>query len=76
MIILKYFKIKITKLFSILFLVYKCQDEQRMSIVESLVFCKLNQYREQANRERFLLPEDASVNLFSDAIKHCIDFVK
>jgi hypothetical protein len=43
---------------------------------ESLVFCKLNQYREQANRERFLLPEDASVNLFSDAIKHCIEFVK
>jgi hypothetical protein len=54
----------------------ECQDEQRMSIVESLVFCKLNQYREQANRERFLLPEDASVNLFSDAIKHCIEFVK
>jgi hypothetical protein len=47
-----------------------------MSIVESLVFCKLNQYREQANRERFLLPEDASVNLFSDMIKHCIEFAK
>lgn len=54
----------------------ECPDEQRMSIVESLVFCKLNQYREQANRERFLLPEDAQVNLFSDTIKNCIEFVK
>ena len=54
----------------------ECQDEQKMNIVESLVFCKLNQYREQANRERFLLPEDASVNLFSDMIKHCIEFAK
>jgi hypothetical protein len=45
----------------------ECPDEEKMSVVETLVFCKLNEYREQANRERFLLP---------DTIKHCIAFVK
>ena len=54
----------------------ECINEERMSVVETLVFCKLNQYREQANRERFLLPEGTSINLFSDTIRHCIDFIK
>ena len=44
----------------------ECPDEERMRVVETLVFCKLNEYREQAN----------SVDLFSDTIKHCIAFVK
>jgi hypothetical protein len=54
----------------------ECPDEERMSVVETLVFCKLNEYREQANRERFLLPEGNSIDLFSDTIKNCIAFVK
>ena len=54
----------------------ECPDEERMSVVESLVFCKLNKYREQANRERFLLPEGTSINLFSDTIRHCMEFIK
>ena len=54
----------------------ECPDEERMSVVETLVFCKLNKYREQANRERFLLPEGTSINLFSDTIRHCVEFIK
>ena len=54
----------------------KCPDQEKMSIVETLVFCKLNDYREQANRERFLLPEEASIDLFSDTITECIKFIK
>ena len=54
----------------------ECINEERMSVVETLVFCKLNQYREQANRERFLLPEGTSINLFSDTIRDCIEFIK
>lgn len=54
----------------------ECPDEEKMSVVETLVFCKLNDYREQANRERFLLPEGTSIDLFSDTIKDCIAFVK
>ena len=54
----------------------ECPDEGRMSIVESLVFCKLNEYREQANRERFLLPEGISIDFFSNTIRECIAFIK
>ena len=44
--------------------------------VETLVFCKLNDYREQVNRERFLLPERGKIDLFIDKNKDCINFVK
>ena len=54
----------------------ECPDEEKMNLVESLVFCKLQEYREQANRERFLLPTDDTIDLFSDTIKYCIAFVK
>jgi hypothetical protein len=54
----------------------ECPDEETMSIVESLVFCKLKEYREQANRERFLLPEIEKVDFFISTIKECIKFLK
>ena len=54
----------------------ECPDEEKMGLVESLVFCKLNNYREQANRERFLLPEGSKIDLFINTIKYCINFVK
>ncbi len=54
----------------------ECPNEENMGLVESLVFCKLNEYREQANRERFLLPEGTSIDFFSDTIKECIKFIK
>jgi hypothetical protein len=47
-----------------------------MSLVEGMVFDKLEVYREQANRERFILPVDRKIDLFSGTIKKCIDFVK
>ena len=53
----------------------ECPDEEKMSLVEYLVFCKLDQYREQANRERFLLPEENTIDLFSDTIRECIKFI-
>jgi hypothetical protein len=54
----------------------ECPDQEKMSVVETLVFCKLNEYREQANRERFLLPEGTSIDLFLDTIRECIKFIK
>ena len=54
----------------------ECPNEEKMGLVESLVFCKLKEYREQANRERFLLPEGTSIDLFSDTIRECIAFIK
>ena len=52
----------------------ECPDPSTMSIVESLVFQKLKDYREQANRERFVLPKGKSIHIFQHSIKECIAF--
>ena len=54
----------------------ECLNEEKMGLVECFVFYKLNEYREQANRERFLLPEGTNIDLFSDTIRECINFIK
>ena len=51
----------------------ECKDEYSMSIVEQVVFHKLKDYREQANRERFILPEGKSIELFINVIKKSIE---
>ena len=53
-----------------------CGDEETMNILEPTVFKKLNEYREQANRERFILPEDKNIDFFIDTIKNCFEFLK
>tara|TARA_Y100000389_G_C17439656_1_gene507759 strand:- start:466 stop:1182 length:717 start_codon:yes stop_codon:yes gene_type:complete len=52
-----------------------CDDEDRMNVVENLVFQKLKEFREQANRERFILPIDKNIEYFIDILKNCVDFV-
>jgi hypothetical protein len=54
----------------------ECPDEDKMGLVENMVFSKLKEYREQANRERFILPEGGDIEMFSGAIKKCVEFVK
>ena len=51
-----------------------CGEIEDMSLVEPMVFKKLNQYREQANRERFVLSEDKEISYFINIIKECIKF--
>ena len=53
----------------------ECPDEEKMNIVETMVFNKLKKYREQANRERFILPKNKDIEYFKDAIKKVIEFV-
>jgi hypothetical protein len=53
----------------------ECPDEDSMGIVETLVFSKLKEYREQANRERFVLPEEKDIKYFIDTIRKCVEFV-
>jgi hypothetical protein len=53
----------------------ECKDKEHMSLVEQLVFSKLKMYREQANRERFVLPKDKKIQLFIDTVKDCINFI-
>ena len=53
-----------------------CGNADNMPLVESLVFHKLKEYREQANRERFVLPEEGSVDMFIEAIKSSVEACK
>jgi hypothetical protein len=53
-----------------------CGSEETMSLVESMAFQYLNQYREQANRERFILPEEKEITFFSNVIKKSVEFFK
>ena len=53
-----------------------CGDEETMDLVENMVFRQLEEYREQANRERFILPENEKINFFSEKINNSINFFK
>jgi len=53
-----------------------CGDETTMSLVEGMVFQYLEEYREQANRERFILPEKEEIELFSNVINKSVEFFK
>ncbi len=51
-----------------------CNTKEMMSCIENMVFNKLSNYREQANRERFVLPEYQDISFFSQKIEECISF--
>ena len=53
----------------------ECKTEEDMALVETLVLSKLKDYKEQANRDRFILPEQSNIQLFISVINECIDFV-
>ena len=54
---------------------HECKDSNTMDLVEIMVFQKLKEYREQANRERFILPIKNDISMFIDIIKNCIIFI-
>ena len=45
-----------------------------MLLIERMVLTKLNFYREQANRDRFILPQNKTINYFIDIVSECINF--
>jgi predicted RNase H-like nuclease (RuvC/YqgF family) len=53
-----------------------CGDEESMNALEPFVFKKLSEYREQANRERFILPDNSNIDLFINTINECFEFLK
>jgi hypothetical protein len=53
-----------------------CEDEETMGCVKTIVFQLLKEYREQANRERFFLPEEKEIVFFSNIINKSIEFFK
>ena len=53
----------------------QCKNEDDMSTAETMVLSKLHSFREQANRDRFILPEDRDVSFFTQTIDECIRFL-
>lgn len=54
----------------------ECGSEDQLKIVENMVLCKLENYREQANRDQFILPLENNISLFTDVIDNAIKFFK
>ena len=52
-----------------------CNSKENMNIAESMVLSKLDKYREKANRDRFILPLENDLILFTDIIENCINFL-
>jgi hypothetical protein len=53
----------------------ECKNEDDMDAIETMVLAKLRSYREQANRDRFILPDDKEDSFFTRTIDECIDFL-
>jgi hypothetical protein len=52
-----------------------CKNETEMNAAEILILTKLSSYKEKANRDRFILPNDKNTDFFTDIIDKCIDFI-
>ena len=50
-----------------------CNSAQQMNYIEKCVLSKLDKYREVANRDRFILPKDKDISLFTDVVDLFID---
>ena len=53
----------------------ECKSEEYMNTTELMVLSKLKPYKEQTNRDRFILPEDNDISLFTKIVDECIVFV-
>jgi hypothetical protein len=53
----------------------ECKNEDDMDTVETMVLNKLRSYREQANRDRFILPDGKDDSFFTHTIDDCVRFL-
>ena len=53
----------------------ECINEDVMTIIENMILLKLTNYREIANRDRFVLPIEKDINYFIDIVNNCINFI-
>jgi prophage antirepressor-like protein len=51
-----------------------CKSIEHMHVVEKMVLYKLDKYRERANRDRFILPEDKDISFFIDIVNDAISW--
>ena len=52
----------------------ECKNEHIMNISETAVFSKLDSHRAMKNRERFVLPDDKTIDYFTQIVDDCISF--
>ena len=52
-----------------------CDTEQNMNLAELLVLNKLQKYQEKANRDRFRLPLEKDITLFTNIITDSIKYI-
>ena len=53
----------------------ECKNEEDMNTAETIILHKLRDYREQANRDRFILPQDKEEIFFTTLIDESIRFL-
>jgi prophage antirepressor-like protein len=55
--------------------VYKreCHNAKQMALIEENLLYKLDKYRERANRDRFVLPDDSDISLFTNMFDQVCD---
>ena len=51
-----------------------CKSEENMNVIENMVLTKLANYKEKANRDRFILPIEKDINYFTNIIDLSIEF--
>jgi hypothetical protein len=44
-------------------------------LAETMILSNLRDYREQANRDRFILPDDKDTSYFTQTIDTCVSFL-
>jgi len=54
----------------------ECKSEENMNAIENMVLLKLRNYQEKANRDRFILPLEKDIYLFTNIIDECINFIE
>jgi hypothetical protein len=52
----------------------ECKNDLVMNSAETAVFSKLDAHRAMKNRERFILPEDKTIEYFTKTVDDCISF--
>jgi hypothetical protein len=46
----------------------ECKNAKQMALIEEIILYKLDKYKERANRDRFILPENREITVFTDVI--------
>jgi len=54
----------------------ECKNEDDMDAAETMVLSKLRSHREQANRDRFIIPENKDESFFTKMIDDCVRFLE